>query len=92
MAYELRKLGLDVKCQVALPFHYEDITFDNGYRMDLVINDKVIVEIKSVESLHEVHHKQVITYLKLSKMKLGILVNFNTADIEKQIFRKVNGL
>src|SRR5687767_11575970 len=70
MAYELRKLGLEVKCQVALPFQYENMTFDNGYRMDLVINNKVIIEIKSVEALHEVHHKQVLTYLKLSKMKL----------------------
>jgi GxxExxY protein len=63
-----------------------------GYRIDLIVEEKVIVEIKSVENLAEVHHKQVLTYLKLSGIKLGILVNFNCTEIEKNIFRKVNGL
>lgn len=71
---------------------YEEIKVDIGYRLDIVVEHKVIIELKSVENLLDVHHKQLITYLKLSKMKLGILVNFNTDEISKSIFRKVNGL
>lgn len=92
LMYELLKMGMDVKSQVALPLVYNDIKLDIGYRIDLLIEDKVIVEIKSVENLAEVHHKHVITYLKLSEKKLGILVNFNCAKIEESIFRKVNRL
>ena len=65
---------------------------DVGYKIDILVEDKVVIEIKSVESLIEVHHKQVITYLKLSNNKLGILVNFNCEHIDKSIFRKVNEL
>src|SRR5690606_27599943 len=90
MVYELHKEGLKVQSQVALPLVYDEIKLDVGYRIDLLVEDKVIVEIKSVENLTEVHHKQVITYLKLSGRKLGILVNFNCTDIDKSIFRKVN--
>ena len=63
-----------------------------GFEMDLLIDDKVIIELKSVETLALVHHKQLITYLKLTNLKLGMLVNFNTSDINKSIIRKVNGL
>lgn len=63
-----------------------------GFRLDLLVEDKVILEIKSIENLAEVHHKQVLTYLKLSGLKLAILVNFNVAEIKDGIFRKVNGL
>lgn len=92
LAYELRKEGLKVSVQVALPLVYEDVMMDVGYKIDILVEDKVVIEIKSVESLIEVHHKQVITYLKLSNNKLGILVNFNCEHIDKSIFRKVNGL
>ena len=92
LAYELTQLGLDVRRQVLLPLIYNDIQLDIGYRLDLLIEDKVIIELKSVESITEVHHKQLITYLKLSRKKLGLLVNFNCSDIEHSIFRKVNGL
>lgn len=92
LVHELIKDGLEVKSQVALPLIYDDIMMDVGYRIDLLVEDKVIVEIKSVENLAEVHHKQVITYLKLSEKKLGLLVNFNCTEIDKSIFRKVNGL
>jgi GxxExxY protein len=71
---------------------YEDIKVEVGYRLDLLVENKVIIEIKSVENLLEVHHKQVITYLKLSGKKLAILVNFNSANIVDSIFKKVNGL
>ncbi len=92
LMHELTKDDLEVKSQVALPLIYDEIKMDVGYRIDLLVEDKVIIEIKSVENLAEVHHKQVITYLKLSGKKLGLLVNFNCAEIDKSIFRKVNGL
>jgi GxxExxY protein len=90
--YEIEKTGLNVKSQVALPMIYETIRVDIGYRLDLLIEGKIVIELKSVETLLDVHHKQLITYLKLSGLKLGLLVNFNTDDISKSIFRKVNGL
>lgn len=70
--------------------NFEEIKMDVGYRIDLLIEKKVIIEIKSVENLAEVHHKQIITYLRLSGKKAGILVNFNTSEISKEIHRKVN--
>jgi GxxExxY protein len=75
-----------------MPLVYETIKFESGFRLDIVVNDLVIIEVKSVENLAEVHHKQVLTYLKLSGLKLGLLVNFNTTNIAKAIFRKVNNL
>ena len=92
LSYELTQMGLNIKTQVSLPLIYNDIKLDVGYRLDILVEDKVIIEVKSVENLIEVHHKQLITYLKLSGNKLGLLVNFNTNDIEHSIFRKVNGL
>jgi GxxExxY protein len=87
---ELVKSGLLVEHQVGLPLIYEEIKMDVGYRIDLLIEKKVIIEIKSIENLAEVHHKQIITYLRLSGKKVGILVNFNTSEISKEIHRKVN--
>jgi GxxExxY protein len=92
LCHELRKNNLSVACQVALPVVYSDIRLNVGYRIDLLVENKVIIEIKSTENLAEVHHKQLITYLKLSGLKLGILVNFNSDKIANSIFRKVNGL
>ena len=92
LGYELTQQGLEVQFQVPLPLVYKDVKLEAGYRLDLLVNNKVIIEIKSVETLADVHHKQLLTYLKLSDKKLGILVNFNTDDILKSIFRKVNGL
>jgi len=92
LGYELEQRGLEVQCQLPLPLIYKGIKLDAGYRLDLLIEDKVIIEIKSIEMIHDVHHKQLITYLKLSGKKLGLLVNFNSDDILKSIFRKVNGL
>jgi GxxExxY protein len=92
LMHELAKEGLEVKAQVPLPLIYDEIKMDVGYRIDLLVENKVIIEIKSVENLAEVHHKQVLTYLKLSGLKLGLLVNFNCVEIDKSIFRKVNGL
>lgn len=75
-----------------LPVFYDGIKLEIGFRLDLLVNEKVIIEIKSVETIAKVHHKQVSTYLKISDLKLGILVNFNVEDITKGIYRKVNGL
>ncbi|MCE7055165.1 GxxExxY protein [Algoriphagus sp. AGSA1] len=90
--HELIKEGLNVRRQVGLPLVYDNLRMDVGYRIDLIVEDKVIIEIKSVENLMEVHHKQVITYLRLSGIKLGLLVNFNVQDITEGIIRKVNKL
>lgn len=92
LAHVLTQSGLQVEQQVQLPIILDDIELDAGYRIDLLINRLVILEIKSVETLAAVHHKQVLTYLKLSGLKLGLLVNFNTIDIVGSIYRKVNGL
>ncbi|MGN6493641.1 MAG: GxxExxY protein [Agriterribacter sp.] len=92
LAFELNKKHLSFATQVGLPLQYETIRLDVGYRLDILVENKVIIEIKSIETLSEVHHKQILTYLKLSGLKLGLLVNFNTADISASIFRKVNRL
>ena len=92
LVYELRKENLELKNQLALPMIYEEIKMEIGYRLDILVENKVIIELKSVENLLDVHHKQLITYLKLSNLKLGLLVNFNSDDISKSIFRKVNNL
>ncbi|MDZ4148415.1 MAG: GxxExxY protein [Flavobacteriaceae bacterium] len=92
LRHELKKQFLKVLTEVAVPVFYEGEKLELGFRLDLLIEDKVIIEVKSVENLAEVHHKQVLTYLKLTKLKLGILVNFNVAKINSGIYRKVNGL
>lgn len=92
LCYQLKKSGLTVRKQVNIEVIYDGIVLPVTYRLDLLVENKVIVEIKSVETILNVHHKQLITYLKITRKKLGILVNFNTADIRSSIFRKVNGL
>lgn len=92
LQFELKKENLKVKREVPVPVYYEEEKLELGFRLDLLIEDKVIIEVKSAEKLAEVHHKQTITYLKLTKLKLAILVNFNVNNINSGIFRKVNGL
>ncbi len=92
LVYELREKGLKVGTQVGLPFQYETERLDIGYRLDIMVNNKVIKEVKSIDSLADVHYKQLLTYLKLSGLKLGILVNFNISQIDKNIKRIVNNL
>lgn len=92
LEYELNKEGLKVKREVPLPVYYEELKMAVGFRLDLLVEEKVIIEVKSVENLAEVHHKQVLTYLKLTDKKLAILVNFNVENINSGIFRKVNGM
>ncbi|WP_019947169.1 GxxExxY protein [Hymenobacter aerophilus] len=92
LAHELRQVGLLVQTQLALPMVYAGVQMEAGFRLDLVVEGKVIVEIKSVETLQEVHFKQLLTYLKLSGLKLGQLINFNVAHLKDHMHRLVNGL
>src|SRR5690606_38581380 len=92
LSYELYEMGLDVKTQISLPVMYKTIKLELGFRLDIIVNNQVIVEIKSVEILHEVHKKQLLTYLKLTKMKIGLLVNFNVSSLvdKESIVRIIN--
>lgn len=81
-----------VRKEVPVPVYYGETKLEIGFRIDLLLEEKVIIEVKSVEHLAEVHHKQTLKYLKLTGLKLGNLINFNVEDINKGIFRKVNGL
>jgi GxxExxY protein len=92
LAHELRRNNLKVQTQVEIPVFIDEEPLDIGFRIDILVEGKVIVEVKSVEVLKNIHHKQVLTYLKLTKLKLAILVNFNAEDIKQGIFRKVNNL
>ncbi len=92
LKHELKSRGLKVESQVKLDLNYKDAVWADAYRLDLLVEGRIIIEIKSVEVLNSVHHKQLISYLKLSGLKLGILVNFNTDYLKANIFRKVNGL
>lgn len=87
--YELIQSGLIVRKQIPLPLIYKEVRLDAGYRIDLLIENKVIVELKSVESLVEIHMAQILTYLKLSECKLGLLVNFNVSHLKDGIKRVI---
>lgn len=92
LAHEMEKQGIKALRQQPLPVIYETIRMEIGFRADLVIGDKVIVEIKSVEAISPVHRKQLLTYLRLANMRLGLLINFNVELIKDGITRVVNGL
>ena len=91
LAHELRKRGLAVERQKAMSIVYDGIRFDEAFRSDLVVNGKVVVELKSVEALPAVHAKQLLTQLRLSGLKLGLLINFGEAHLKNGIKRVVNG-
>ena len=92
LAYDLKLMGFDVQQQVAMPFVYKEVKLDVGYRLDLLVNKKVIIEVKSVEALAPVHYAQLLTYLRLSGVKLGLLINFNAKILKNNIHRIVNNL
>ncbi|WP_332454285.1 GxxExxY protein [Chryseobacterium aquaticum] len=92
LVYELKKLGLKVENQILLPLKYKEVSIDNAYRIDLIVESKVIIEIKSVLDIHPIFYSQVLTYLKLTNIKLGLLINFNTPLIKDGIHRIVNKL
>ena len=90
LAFELHKRGFDVQTQVPLPLVYQGVKLEVGYRIDLLVNNCVIVEVKSVEALAPIHEAQVISYLKLSGRKVGLLINFNVLHLKDVIHRLVN--
>lgn len=90
--FELKNKGLKVERQIPIEVRWRGLLFENGFRADLIVEDKVLIELKSVETLSKVHYKQVLTYLKLTNLKLGLLINFNENLIRDDIRRVVNGL
>ena len=91
LAHELSKAGCRVECQVPLPVVYDGVKLDLGYRIDMLVEDLVVVEIKAVEAINPVHHAQIISYLKLSGRSLGLLMNFHVAHLKDGIKRFVSG-
>jgi GxxExxY protein len=92
LLYELERHALPVRRQVSIPIRYEDLTIDNGYRVDLVVGDRVVVELKAVEAILPVHRAQLLSYLRLGGFKLGYLLNFHVARMRDGIIRMANGL
>ena len=92
LAHEIEQRELTVQRQMPIPVKYEGMVFDEGFRADLIVNDAVIVELKSVEAVSPVHKKQLLTYLRLADKRLGLLINFGANLIKDGIFRVVNGL
>ena len=91
LAYELKKRSLKVECQVSVPITYENMIFNEGFRADIIVNNSVIVEIKSINEFDPVHFKQLLTYLRLSDKKLGLIINFNKELLKDRIKRVING-
>jgi GxxExxY protein len=92
LAHELTKQRLLVRTQVSIPMRYEDLMIENAYRIDLLVNDRVVVEVKALETILPVHRGQLLSYLRLGDFKLGYLLNFNVAHMRDGITRMVNGL
>lgn len=89
MAWELSARGLSVARQVALPVKYKEVELEVGFRIDLLVNDTVVIELKSIDKLTPVHESQLFTYLRLSKKRVGLLLNFNTKNLKDGIVRRV---
>lgn len=92
LAHELGRQGLEVRNQVQISIRYNDLAIDHGYRVDLLVNDRVVVELKAIETILPVHRGQLLSYLRLGGFKLGYLLNFNVAHMRDGIIRMVNGL
>ncbi len=92
LAHELQKRGIQLQCEVMLPVRYDGVTIDAGYRIDMLIEGVIIIENKAVQDLLPIHEAQLITYLKLSGLKLGFLLNWNVRLMKEGINRRVNGL
>ena len=89
--HELTKTGLKVEKEKALPLIYDEIKLDCGYRIDLFVESKIVIEIKSIEALHDIHLAQTLTYLKLAKTRVGLLINFNVLKLKDGLKRVING-
>jgi GxxExxY protein len=92
LAYKLEKLGLAIEKEKPMPLIFEEVKLECGYRIDILVENKVVIELKSVESLNDIHLAQTLTYLKLGNYKLGLLINFNVVLLKHGIKRIVNGL
>ena len=92
LAYELRKASLDVQTEVPVPVKWDGHVIDESFRADIILNDKVLLELKSVEKTQAVHRKQTLTYIKLAELKLGLLINFGASLLKDDLHRLVNGL
>ncbi len=92
LVHELRKMGLAVLTQITLPLKYDGVLIDAGYRIDILVDDSVIVELKAVEKILPIHEAQLLSYLKLSNKTLGLLINFNVVHLKDGIKRMANGL
>lgn len=92
LAHELRKRGLKVETQVPVGLHYDGLTFDVGFRIDMLVEDEVVVELKTVSTLLAVHESQALSYVKLADKRIGLLINFHVAVLKDGIRRIVNGL
>jgi len=92
LSYELKNAGLEVRTQVNIPFYWKELQFDNGFRADIIVENKVILEIKSVEKISPIHPKQLLTYLKLTGLRLGLVLNFNEELLKDGIKRVANHL
>lgn len=92
LCHELQKRGLKIARQMSVPIEYDGLHFDEGFRADVVVEDKVVIELKSLEKLLPVHHKQTLTYIRLMGKRLGLLINFGEVRIKDGISRIVNGL
>ena len=90
LTYELQQMDLDVKNQVPISLEYEDLHVPDCYRLDLLVNDKIIIELKSVRTLDDIHFKQLLTYLRLTGKELGLLINFNEIILKNSIKRVIN--
>ena len=89
LSYELSRRGIDFRCQQPLPIDYKEVRLDCGYRVDLLIENRLVVELKSVEELKRIHAAQLLTYMKLSNMPVGLLINFNSTRLKEGIQRYV---
>ncbi len=92
LCYELSKMGIPIRRQAGIPVEYDGLKMDLGFRADIIVDNKVVIELKSVEKVLDVHKKQLLTYLKLANCKLGLLVNFNSALLKDGITRIANNL
>ena len=92
LAYELRKAGLTVQTEVPIPVHWDGHTIDESFRADIILNQKVLLEVKSLEKTHAVHRKQTLTYIKLADLRLGLLINFGAVLLKDDLHRLVNDI